>query len=429
MSRADWALCLILCFSARAFAQASARDASVPETHETGALTLSLEGAIAMAEQQSPLVRRAIREQAVVEAGRVGAAALLPANPALSVMLGGRRDSSGSVPASQGFEGIGRLEQTIEIGGQRGLRMTEAARAVDVARIRTELARVEARARVRAAYTGVLLARRHLEYARAQEALGQRVFESASARLQAGAGTDVDRNLAEVERGRLTQERVYAVLELGEALARLRRTLGIPLERSLELSSLLALPPAVTEALAPLVERAKSRRAELRALDASVSQLDAALLRLRRERVPSPTLSFEVMAQQPGQLYLGGGLSVPLPLWRRGQGEIAVALANRALVVEERGIFDDELGIEVERTHRAALALREAAEQWERVSVPAAERNLELVTQGWRSGKFDLFRVVQTAREAAEAQRRQLQLLGALWDATITLDRVTGGAP
>ena len=145
--------------------------------------------------------------------------------------------------------------------------------------------------------------------------------------------------------------------------------------------------------------------------------------------MPSPTLFFDVMSQQPGQLYLGGGIAVPLPLWRRGQGEVAVAQASRDLIAEERVIFEEQLGIEVEQAHRVGLALREASERWQAVSMPAAERNLELVTQGWRSGKFDLFRVVQTAREAAEARRRSLALLGALWDAIITLERVTGGEP
>ena len=47
---------------------------------------------------------------------------------------------------------------------------------------------------------------------------------------------------------------------------------------------------------------------------------------------------------------------------------------------------------------------------------------------GWLGGKLDLFRVVQVAREAADARRRQLEVLGDLWRARIELDRATGSA-
>jgi len=390
------------------------------------AITLSLPDALRLAERQSALVRRAVRERAVSEAGRVGAAALLPANPVATITLGARRDASGSVPASSGFEITGRLEQMIEIGGQRGLRMLEAARALDVATVRVEVARAETRARVRAAYVHVLLATRHLTYARVQESLAEQVFASARIRVDLGAGTDVDRNLAEVERGRLTQERIYATLALDAGFDRLRVAVGLPVGQGITVSTALALPPPITESEAALQERARTRRAELRALEASTAQLDVAVVRMRRERVPSPTLFFDVMSQQPLQLYFGGGLAMPLPLWRRGQGELAVARASRELATEDRAIFEQLMATEVQQSLRVARALREVAERWEQVSVPAAEKNLELVTQGWRSGKFDLYRVVQTAREAADAHRRQLELTGAVWDATIDLDRVSG---
>ena len=54
-----------------------------------------------------------------------------------------------------------------------------------------------------------------------------------------------------------------------------------------------------------------------------MAHVDATTTRLRRERVPNPTLFVDVAEQQPGQLYVGGGLALPLPLWRRNQGELA----------------------------------------------------------------------------------------------------------
>ena len=76
--------------------------------------------------------------------------------------------------------------------------------------------------------------------------------------------------------------------------------------------------------------------------------------------------------------------------------------------------------------HRGLLQRREEARVWAEEVVPATEQNLALVTEGFKAGKFDLFRVVQAARDAAEAQRKQLEVLSALWQVAIDLDRATG---
>ena len=41
---------------------------------------------------------------------------------------------------------------------------------------------------------------------------------------------------------------------------------------------------------------------------------------------------------------------------------------------------------------------------------------MTLMTEGWRAGKFDLFRLLQTSRDASEARRLYLETLGLLWE-------------
>jgi cobalt-zinc-cadmium efflux system outer membrane protein len=387
---------------------------------------LSLEQALKRAEDRSPLVRRARLERGIADAKRVGAGVLLPANPAVAAGFGGRNDTSGSVPPANGFEYGLRLEQSIEIGGQRGARLAEASAGIRAADARVRLASVETRARARVAYLSALIAKAQAESARRREELGQRLYESARARVQAGAAYDVELRLAEVERGRLHADRVDAELGVGDTLAVLRLLLELPVDGPLVLSTPLALPAQVSSPLAPLLDLARARRAELKTLDEQRSQLDAAVVRLRREIVPNPTLYVDFARQQPGQTYLGGGLALSIPVWRRNQGELAQVRAERDLLDGEREIIERTIGVEVERALRTTVARRVEAELWEREIVPAAEATVELVQQGWRAGKFDLFRVIQASRDAGEARRRQLELLGALWQASIELDRATG---
>ena len=82
--------------------------------------------------------------------------------------------------------------------------------------------------------------------------------------------------------------------------------------------------------------------------------------------------------------------------------------------------------LEVAHLYRAVAAHRLQSTLWSSQIVPAATATVELVRQGWTAGKFDIFRVVQVTREAEEAKKRELETLGALWDATIALDRATG---
>ncbi len=389
-------------------------------------LTLSLEDAIARAETQSPLIRRADRNQEVVAALRTGAALVLPSNPTAAVALGDRRDKSSSVPLSQGLEWGVRVEQAVEIAGQRSTRLAEVAQAMAAAKARAQLARIETRARVRAAYFGVLIAEAQAKSARHREELAEQVLASARARVQAGAAAVVETNLAVAEVGRAQHERIEADLGVGDARRGLSRLLGLPDAAIIQLASPLALPPLPVTPLPELVAAAQSRRQEVQMLEANKSQLDAMLVRLRREVVPSPTLFVEVQQQQPGQLYVGSGLGLSLPLWRRNQGEIAVTRAERRRIEEEQSLLEQEIALEVSALYRSTFARHQQATLWKSEIVPAIESNLDLVGQGWRAGKFDLFRVVQVAREAAEAQRKQLEALGSLWQSVIELDRAVG---
>jgi cobalt-zinc-cadmium efflux system outer membrane protein len=399
-------------------------DKVVPEAPRT----LSLEQAIDRALTRSPLVRLAAKARATAATARIAASPLLPANPAATVTVGHRRDNSGSMPLANGVEWTARLEQAIDVAGQRGTRLAEAERYVDIAAAREALARAETIARVRSAYITLSLSRAHAESALGREKLGQRVLESARARVRAGAASDVELHLAEVEAGRLVHERVEAVLGVEAAAGELRRMLELPVDHPVELSTALAVPPPsrVADDIPGAVRSAIARRVELKVLAATRNALDATVIRLRREVVPSPTLFVDVQRQQPGQLYLGGGVAFALPVWRHNQGELARTRAEEDEVREQEAIAVHDIGIEVTRLCHGVRARREQSSLWTDHILPAALANVDLVHQGWTSGKFDIFRLVTVAREAGDARTRELAVLGELWAATIELERATG---
>jgi outer membrane protein, heavy metal efflux system len=241
-----------------------------------------------------------------------------------------------------------------------------------------------------------------------------------------GASSTVDLELPRRARGSAARGRVDAALASIDSLARLRVLVGMPPGAPVVVDAAGASPAPRDGDLGTLVERARSQRAELAAVVSSGEEIDADIVRLRREIVPSPTLFVDVERDLPGQLFVGGGLAIPIPVWRRQQGELALARADRFRVDEELALVERDVALEVERAFQAERAHREIVELLARDVLPAAEATITLMTEGWRAGKFDLFRLIQTSRDASEAKRLYLETLGLLWDSAIELDRAVG---
>ena len=110
----------------------------------------------------------------------------------------------------------------------------------------------------------------------------------------------------------------------------------------------------------------------------------------------------DVQRDLPGQIFVGGGLALPLPLWRRNQGPLALARAERMRLDDERALIDRDVALEVERAFQTEGAQREMVQLLDHEVLPAAEAATTLMTEGWRAGKFDL---VSTAPDGAGCER------------------------
>jgi outer membrane protein, heavy metal efflux system len=393
---------------------------------DTPTLTLDIEEAARRAADASPFVRRARAQRELTLARRVEADLLLPSNPVLAASLGPTWTARPGASDERDLGAAAHLEQAFEVAGQRGTRQAEVERAVDASRARERVAEIEARARARTAYVAALLAAAQLDAARRLEELAAKLEASVQVRVATGAASDIDLRLATLERSRIQRDRFEFVQAAGDALTELRRLLAVPPETRLALTTPLAAPAANVPGLEVAVARARAQRADLKALDAQRGELDAAIVRLGREAVPSPTLFLDVERDRPGEVFARAGLAIPLPVARRKQGELALARAARANVDVERALGEREVALEVERAWREAKNRRAQVEIDEKEVVPAADAALELLTQGWRAGKFDLFRIIQASRESGDAHRRGLEDLGRLWQAHVELDRSMG---
>jgi cobalt-zinc-cadmium efflux system outer membrane protein len=386
---------------------------------------VSLDEALRLGELHSPLVRRARADKQVVAARDVGASLILTSNPVVSGVAGPRRETR-ATGTERGLQFVARLEQTVEVAGQRGARREVVRRALDAASAREALARSENRARIRSAYIGGLIAAAQAQMARGRETIVRRLQDAVKIRVEKGAASQIDLKLAEIESARLARERVAADAAAAESTAALAAFIGFPPRTEITLTTPLSGPTVQLPPEAQLLADARARRAELRELQATGSTLDAELVALRREALPSPTVIVEVERDLPGQLFVGAGLALPLPAWQRNQGPRAIVSARRDRVAEELLLQERAVALEVEQGFRRVVSTFEQAKILETKVAPVSEANAELLTDGWRAGKFDLFRVIQASRDVGDARRAQLEAIRDFWQAVIELDRATG---
>lgn len=397
-----------------------------PTAEAEDVMSLPLDEALRMAVASSPLVRQAEAETQAVKARDVGAALLVPSNPVVGGFLGPRRESNQPGPVARGTQFGLHAEQQLEIFNQRGTRRAVVRQAVEAARFRQAVARNETRARTKAAYVASVLARSQAEAALKQEELAHQLLAAVKARVEEGAASDIDMRLAEAELGQVERARLEAEQSAMMALTPLRISVGLPPGTEVSLTTDVARPEPRTEALDQLLTLARSHRAELSQIENSQLELDTELTRLSRETLPNPTVFVDLQRDLPGQLFMGGGLQMPLPVFRRNQGDKALVRAAKVSLAVERDVTERLIGHEVERAFRAVGLLRRQLEVIQTSVLPAAQASVDLLREGWRAGKFDFFRVIQASREVWVARRTYFETLGELWLAVIELDRALG---
>ena len=296
---------------------------------------LALDEALRLAEQTSPLVRRARAEREVVASRDVGAQRVVPVQP-------GDRRRRRAAPGRAAVERRAPRKgcstsrtpsrpSRLAGSGRRGGRWSAGA-------LRTAELRGRSRGPRRGPACAPRTSGRSWRWrASMRRRSGRRWSRSCWTRSAPGSRAARRRasicELARLERGSAARARVDATLAAADALARLRLLVGLPPAQKLALDAKAAAPALRAEATAGAARRAReasapSWRRWRRAATRSTPTSRACGAR----RSPARRCSSDLQRDLPGQLFVGGGRRVPIPLWRRQQGELAVARADRARV-------------------------------------------------------------------------------------------------
>lgn len=412
---------LVLPSQAQSQAAASIADpAAFPLTPLSGKVEpagpLSLASAIDLALSANPTLAAAARELQAME-GTVIQAGVRP-NPELAALVEDTQKSATRTTTLQ-------INQTIELGGKRAARIESAERGRDVAAADLDAQRLEIRSATVAAFFDVLVAQERIRLAEALLDLAQRATQAASRRVIAGKVSPVEETKARVAEASVRVELNQVQGELAVARRRLAATWGNPsprFERADGRTEILPVVPTSEDirrrlATAPVLTRARlevNRRSALAELE-------------RTRRISNVTVSIGAQrVEELGRNQAIVGLSVPLPLFDRNQGNLLEALRRTDKARDELAATEIRLSTELAQAHERLKALSLEVSSLQTEILPGAQSAYEAASKGYELGKFSFLEVLDAQRTFFQARSQYLRALAEAHRAAAEIDRVLG---
>ncbi len=403
----------------------STQPAKLPPTAEGSRVTLR--EILDYADEHAPAIAAARAGTARGDAARVAASPLVPSEPRVSVGVGTRRASTGNT-----VEAEVSVNQELEIGGQRGLRLDAADATRDVETRRFEQTHWQVHLDVHTAFHHALVARERQAAAQQLVEFTERLLDVARKRHDAGDISPLQVEVAEGELALAKQELVDAQAGYWDARLRLAELSGWPEAQPPEPVGALDQPRRVDDA-EPLVAFALEHHPILRVRAAEVTAADARVRVADREAWPNIDIGFsyarerEPVSMSETQHIGMVTLTIPIPLFFRNRPARAAAQADW---IAARG--DEEATRRVVRVRvvRAVAAVNAAAERVDSYGseiIPAFASNMTKLVRAFELGEVDVLEVLVARGRYLELQRQALSAYADYFHAVAVLEGEIGG--
>jgi outer membrane protein, heavy metal efflux system len=384
-------------------------------TQQEGPGPLTLQAAVDRALSANATLSAAAREVNALD-GAVMQGDLRP-NPELGLLVEDVRSRSRNTTL--------QISQTIERGDKRAARVSVAERGRALAGSDFLALRTALKADVAAAFFSVLLAQEGVLIAEASLDLAQRGSDVAARRVAAGKVSPVEQTRAKLAQAGASADLALARGELSAARSRLSTLWGNPqprFERVVgdldELPSLQPLPKLLERlAEAPALQRAQieiERRQALAGVERSRAVQDVTLTAgiKRNEELGLDQVLF--------------GVSIPLPVFDRNQGNVLEAVRRTEQSRDEftalRVRLSSDMALAYERfgmSRALVQALRDDV-------LPGARSAFDAASKGFELGKFGFLDVLDAQRTLFQTRSGYLRALADMHRAAADIERLVG---
>jgi outer membrane protein, heavy metal efflux system len=382
---------------------------------------LTMDDVVALAVRENRTLRAKQFEHQATRAGEITAG--LRPNPTASYsaeQLGASR-SSDAIPQHTVTVG-----QPIELAGKRGRRLDSARAAVRVSEWELADVRRQVIAQVKKAFTDVLVAQATL--ALAQENLRALDEVERIQRFRAERGDISELELTRIQVQRFAFERDAAdARQAIEAAKIVLRTLAAPdtLPPAFEVVGDIGFQerPFNREELYRLT---MANRPDVRAAEAARVKARADVDLARANAWADVTPQFEY--QRIGNANtVGAGVSMPIRIFDRNQGEIARTRAEVSRTDALQQATAIQALAEVDTALTAVTVSRDKVVLLRDTYLPKAQRVRETVEFAYRRGGVSLLDYLDAQRTYRETALEHIRTVGAYWNAVYQLEAAVGG--
>lgn len=331
----------------------------------------------------------------------------------------------------------------LDLGGRKAGRVGVAMGVLESKRAQLADRERRLRAEVRMKAGEVLAARRNLQFTAEVLAVNRNALSLVRARVSQGAAPALDERLLYVEVNRLEANRRLLESQVDVLALHLKTLVGLGPEVPLSLQGDLRLPPLRLD-LQDGVARALAERTDLLMARAEVDTARAMIRKEQAEGRWDASLNVGYMRQdfgynlrglpargdpQPIQdvfHYVGGGVTIMLPLRNQNQGNIAAALAETTAAEHRRAFVTLSIRQEVIAAFTQYDATQQALALYTQGVRDVAQHNLEVVRQAYALGRTSLLDLIAEQRRYIEIEASYTEFLQQAYNARVAIERVVG---
>ncbi len=353
----------------------------------------------------------AARESLRQAQARLTQAGLRP-NPTIDIsrttdtMFGNEGDNAFSVTFSQ----------PLELGGKRAKRIRVEETAIEVRK--AEIAGTERQliGRLRSLYVQAMGAASHLDLFDRLDRLNGQMVSVMDVRLRAGDASRLDSRLLAAQTNQVHAQRVVAENQLAGTVLQIRTLAGFALGEGL----LLKRPAEVLEVRdteGTVIARALESRPDLKAAKLREELAEVGITLAKSQAVPNAT-AFTRYGRESVPILSGGrqaiaferdnvmefGVSIPLPLFNREQGNIAESASKRVQARSEREALEVAIRQEVLLAYRRYETAQRTLDILQTGVIQPNQESFQIVQLAYRLGEMRLLDIVNQQRVVIEAE-------------------------
>lgn len=381
---------------------------------------ITLDDAIALAEEMNPGVSANLGREEAARAGIVTARQF--PNPSVEANAGPQRPRGGSGTPSGTAWGVG-IAQPIEYPSVRESRRRTAEANLGSVEAGSAAFRAQLFAQVHSNFYEVLQRQEQLGIAEEDLKLLGEIRDRVGLRAKLGESPRLDLVRTETEVLNAQRARDSAAVRVTQAKLALANLIGIAPDEAY------AVRGSLGSATLPALERLREQvTRDNPQIQQALAEQERARNRLQLERdlrLPAPTLQAGYL-QEPDKEVTRLGLTLPIPLFNRREGQIAEALAEAKVADAQLRARELALTRELDAAYGRFVVARQQVETFEGGLLERAQRTLEAAEAAYRFGERGILEYLDAQRTFRAVRQDYLNARYELAYSVIEIERLAG---